>query len=106
MKRRPVRWAEPASLDLIEILEFVQYDRPEAARKLGRAILQVASRLSRHPRRGRIVPELLEHGISDYRQVLVAQYRVIYTIRNSVDIVAVVDGRRDLQAALFQRLIR
>ena len=107
LKRLSVHWSEPASLDLIEIVEFVQHDRPTAARKLGQTLLLEASRLNRHPRRGKIVPELLEQGISDYRQILVTAYRVVYAIRaDSIDIVAVIDSRRDLQDALFRRLIR
>ena len=107
MKRLIVRWARPASLDLIEIIEFIRQDRPTAARKMGRAILLEASRLSRHPRAGKIVPELLKQGISEYRQVLVPPFRVEYAVRKAfVEIVAVIDSRRDLEAVLFQRLIR
>ncbi len=107
MNRLTVRWAQAASLDLIEIVEFMKLDRPDAARKIGRSILAVAPRLSRNPRSGKVVPELWEHGISDYRQVLVSQYRVIYAIRSQrIDIEAVIDSRRDLEAVLFQRLIR
>lgn len=107
MKRLPVRWAKSASLDLIEIVEFVKRDRPEAARKLGSSFLTEASRLRRNPRQGRVVPELLEKGIPDYRQMIVSAYRLIYTIRTEfIDMVAVVDSRRDFGAAMFQRLIR
>ena len=107
MKRLIVHWARPASLDLLEIIEFIRQDRPAAARKMGRTILLEASRLSRHPRVGKIVPELLKQGISDYRQVLVPPYRVLYAVRKTfVEIVAVIDSRRDLEAVLFQRLIR
>jgi plasmid stabilization system protein ParE len=107
LKRLRVRWSTSASLDLIEIVEFARNDRPLAARRLGREILLAASRLSRNPRQGKIVAELLEKGISDYRQILVAVYRMIYAIRtDSIDIAAVIDGRRDLQTALFQRLMR
>ena len=107
LKRLQVRWSEPASLDLIEIVEFVQQDRPEAARKLGRQLLLEASRLNRHSHRGKIVPEFLEQGIADYRQILVGVYRVIDVVRTgSIDVLAVIDGRCDLQNALFQRLIR
>jgi toxin ParE1/3/4 len=98
---------EPASLDLIQIVEFVLNDRPIAARRLGRKILRAGSRLALHPRSGKIVPELLEQGISDYRQVLVPPYRLIYAVRaESIDIAAVIDARRDLQTVLFQRLLR
>lgn len=107
MKRLPVRWAQSASLDLIEIVEFIKRDRPDAARKLGLSFLTEASRLSRNPRQGKVVPELLEKGIADYRQLVVSTYRLIYAIRTEfIDIVSVIDGRRDIPAALLQRLMR
>jgi hypothetical protein len=46
-------------------------------------------------------------GISEYRQIVVNAYRVIYSVKtDSVGILAVVDSHRDLHLALFQRLIR
>lgn len=107
MKRLPIRWARAASLDLIEIVEFIRRDRPEAARKLGRNLLLQASRLSRNPLRGKLVQELLDHNIQDYRQIVVSPYRLIHAIRSGyIDIVAVIDGRRDIESALLQRLLR
>ncbi|MGP0075616.1 MAG: type II toxin-antitoxin system RelE/ParE family toxin [Bryobacteraceae bacterium] len=107
MKRLPLRWAQAASLDLIEIIEFIKRDRPDAARKLGHSFLTEASRLRRNPRQGKVVPELLEKGIADYRQLLISAYRLIYVIRSEfIDIVAVIDSRRDVQALIFQRFIR
>lgn len=107
MTRLPVRWALSASLDLIELVEYIKQDRPEAARKLGQRFLMHASRLRRNSRQGRVVPELLAKGISDYRQIVVSGYRVIYTIRSEhIDVVAVIDSRRDVEAVLFQRLMR
>jgi toxin ParE1/3/4 len=98
---------EPASLDLIEIVEFVSRDRPAAARRLGREILLAGKRLSRQPRRGKLVPELKDHGISEYRQIFVGVYRIIYDLQpESIDILAVLDGRRDAGTRLFQRLVR
>ncbi len=92
---------------MIEIVEFIKRDRPEAARKLGRTFLTEAVRLRNNPRKGRLVPQLVEKGLSDYRQVVVSNYRLIYAIRTEyVDVVAVIDARRDFQTALFQRLIR
>jgi toxin ParE1/3/4 len=107
LKRLPVRWARAASLDLIEIVEFIKGDRPEAARKLGHSFLTVASRLRRNPRQGKVVPELLEKGVADYRQLIVSSYRLLYTIRTEfIDVVAVIDGRRDVQNSVLQRLMR
>jgi len=101
LKRLPVRWARAASLDLIEIVEFIKGDRPEAARKLGHSFLR------RNPRQGKVVPELLEKGVADYRQLIVSSYRLLYTIRTEfIDVVAVIDGRRDVQNSVLQRLMR
>jgi plasmid stabilization system protein ParE len=107
LKKLRVRWSEPASLDLFEIIEFIQLDRPAAAREVGRSILVAASHLKDSPRRGKVVPELLERGITDYRQIPISPYHVIYAVRgDSLDIEAVIDSRRDIQAWLFERLIR
>ena len=98
---------EPASLDLIEIIEYISRDRPTAARKLGREVLVAGKRLSRYPRRGTRVPELQDQGISEHRQIFVGLYRVIYDIQpESIDILAVLDDRRDAQTVLLQRLLR
>ncbi len=78
-----------------------------AAREVGRAILGAASRLDQNPRRGRIVPELWEHGIFEYREIIVSPYRIIYRMQNEeVRIMAVLDGRRNLADILLQRLLR
>lgn len=107
MKRLRVRWLEPASLDLIEIVEFVRKGQPAAARRLALEFLRSAARLSKSPRAGRIVPELQAQGISDYRELLLPPYRVLYAARTySIDILAVMDGRRDFELTLFQRLLR
>ena len=98
---------EPASLDLIEIVEYISRDRPDAARKIGRDILLAAKRLNRSPRRGKLVPEFQDHGISEYQQIFVGVFRLIYDIQpESIDILAVLDGRREARTILFQRTLR
>ena len=107
MKRLPVRWAQSASLDLIEIVEFIKGDQPDAARKVGLSFLTEASRLRRNPRQGKVVLELLEKGVVDYRQLIISAYRLIYVIRSEfIDVVAVIDSRRDVQSLVLRRLMR
>jgi toxin ParE1/3/4 len=78
-----------------------------AARKLGREILLAGKRICRHPRQGKLVPELRDQGISEYRQIVVGVYRIIYDIQpESIDILAVLDGRPDAGTMLSQRLFR
>jgi plasmid stabilization system protein ParE len=91
----------------VEIIEYVSRDHPQAARRVGRDILLAGKRLSRSPRRGKLVPELQDEGMSEYRQIFVGVYRLIYDIQpESIDILAVLDGRRDTQTILWQRSIR
>jgi len=59
------------------------------------------------PNRGRIVPELLHTGISQYRELISAPWRIVYRVESQrVLIMAVLDSRRDLQTVLLNRLAR
>jgi len=53
------------------------------------------------------VPELLHTGISQYRELISAPWRIVYKVAsNQVFIIAVLDSRRDLQTVLLGRLAR
>jgi plasmid stabilization system protein ParE len=101
------RWSSEAYEDLFEIFDFIKQDKSEAARKLASAILTKVSRLRRSPHVGPVVPELLEQGVSMYRQVIAGNYRVIYEADPQVITVhLVIDSRRNLSDVLIQRLLR
>lgn len=68
---------------------------------------KTAAGLGNHPERGRIVPELESYGITAYRELIVAPWRIIYQVRgNDVYVLAVVDGRRNVEDVLLDRLTR
>ena len=107
LKRLPVRWTAPACADLFEILEFVGADRPDAARRLGRELLSQSKALKNNALRGPMVPELLQQGITAYREILVSRYRMNYPLHTeAVQISAVIDASRDVGELLLQRLLR
>lgn len=59
------------------------------------------------PERGNIPKELLAMGRADYRELHFKPYRVFYRTSNlRVEVVAILDGRRDLGTLLRQRLTR
>lgn len=59
------------------------------------------------PERGRIPPELERIGIREFREIICNPYRIIYTIMKSqVVVYCILDGRRDLQDLLEERLLR
>lgn len=100
-----VAWAELAVRDLEAIARFIACDSPSNARRVLERLETRAGDLARLPERGRVVPELARFGIVEYREVLVRPYRIIYRARGrNVYVLAVIDGRRDAEDLLFDRM--
>lgn len=94
--------------DLAEIFDYVeQHDSAERADALLDGIEQAIGSLKTLPERGHYPPELLRIGIREYRELHHKPYRIIYELHGREVIVhCVLDGRRDLQTLLHQRLVR
>jgi len=103
-----VFFSKDAENDLHEIFAYIkQSGYPVNAANLLSLIRKTCADLSEIPERGRIVPELKRIGISDFRELIVKVYRIIYEIDASgVYIHSILDGRRDVQTVLWQRIIR
>lgn len=103
-----VRLTNDAAVDLEELYRFVaQHDSIENAEKILSGVEYALKSLSRSPARGTYPPELADIGVREYRQVFFKPYRIIYrTISRTVYIYLIVDGRRDMQTLLRQRLLR
>jgi len=102
-----ILWAAVAERDLLGIVDFIAEDDPGTALDIVRKIKSGTGKLSRSPGRGRIVPELLKHGISRYREIVIKPWRVIYRIEEkSVYVVSVIDGRRNVEDVLLARLLK
>ncbi|WP_269745173.1 type II toxin-antitoxin system RelE/ParE family toxin [Desulfonatronovibrio magnus] len=68
---------------------------------------QKTSALYTLPHRGRIVPQLKAQGINTYRELVIAPWRIIYRISDTVVFVfPVIDSRRNLEDILFHRFTR
>ncbi len=94
-----------AENDLKEIIAYFFEINPEYTRDLYNKIKQKILELKVFPSRGKIVPELEKQGIIKYRQILVGNYRIIYTIKNnSVNILIIIDSRRNLEEILLNKL--
>lgn len=109
MARRSLRvqWAEAAVRDLEELVSYIAADSPPNAERILDKLEKRARALGSAPARGRVVPELAHFGIRSWRELLVKPYRILYRIEaDTVNILAVLDGRRDLQDLLLERLIR
>ena len=75
------------------------------AKRVLKRIKDRVEKLYHTPEKCRIVPELLDQGISTYHEMIVSPWRVIYKIeKKSVIVLSVIDGRRNVEDVLLQRL--
>lgn len=106
-KSYQVLWSDAAQQDLTEIVEYIAQDSFDDALSILHKLEAKAALLVTLPNRGRVVPELLHTGISQYRELISAPWRIVYKVASSqVFIMAVLDSRRDLQTVLLNRLAR
>ena len=100
-----VVWSNIAETDLKNIVEYIADDSPSNALKIFRRIKQKASSLYTYPERGRIVPELRDQGILQYREIVISPWRILYRIsEKSVFVSSVLDSRRNIEDILLKRL--
>lgn len=101
-----VIWANVAENDLKNIIAYIAEDSPQNALNILKKIRQKASNLYALPERGRIVPELQDQGIVQYRELIVSPWRLIYRIFEwKVYVLSVIDFRQNVEDILLKRFI-
>ena len=107
MKICDVVWTDTAKKDLNEIIEYIAQDSIETAIQKYEKIKETAGQLVFFPDQGRIIPELLKHNITKYRELIISPWRIMYKVeKNVVYMMTVIDGRRNIEDILLQRLLR
>lgn len=108
MKTYKVYFDIDAEEDMFDIYRYVALnDSVERAEKLFQSLRSTCYKLKTSPMRGNVSPEMLEIGVTDFREVHYKPYRIIYSIEaNTVYIHCIIDGRRDIQTILLERLLR
>ncbi len=102
-----VVWSNIAEDDLKSIIEYIADDSLSEAVRIFNNLKQKASSLYNFPERGRIVPELQDHGILQYRELIVPPWRILYRIsEKNVYVLSVLDSRPNIEDILLNRLIR
>jgi toxin ParE1/3/4 len=97
-----------AEKDLFDIYRYVsRNDSVGHANNLIDKLKATVLRLEKTPDRGHIPPELERIGVLEFREVFYKPYRIIYQIiGNNVYVHCILDGRRDMQDILQQRVLR
>jgi len=107
MNKYQVFWTQAAMQDLKNIIEYIESDSETQAGKIYLQIKQQASDLNRMPLRGRVVPELNYFNIIGYRELISPSWRIIYRVEaDKVWVLAVIDGRRNAEDLLLDRLMK
>jgi len=88
----PTKWTRGARGDLIDLVRYIQQERPDAARRLAGRIRQMVEDAAEMPDAGRVVPEFNNPAI---RERIVRPYRVVYLVeKEGIVVLGVVHGRR------------
>ena len=99
---------DDAARDLEDLYDYINlHDVPEKADHVLEQIEKTLNSLSEYPQRGTFPKELLAIGLREYREIFFSPYRIIYRVMdNNVYVLMIVDGRRDMQTLLLQRLFQ
>jgi addiction module RelE/StbE family toxin len=107
MIERRIRWTRTAQRDLDVVVDYIADDSIENALAVLDRLQARAESLATAAERGRVVPELRALDVHQYREVIERPWRIVYRIESeSVLVLAVLDGRRDLRSLLLERLVR
>lgn len=101
-----VFWTQTAQQDLIKIIKYIANDSEINAKSIYETIKRKSDNLRQMPLQGRIIPELKYFGIVLYTELITTPWRIIYKIEeNKVWVLAVIDGRRNVEDILLNRFI-
>jgi len=96
-----------AENDLNDIIMFIAQNNPQNALKILEKIQAKINTLDHFPCRGAYVPELLARNIKDYRQITEPPWKIVYRVDDQiVNILAIIDSRRNLQDILIKKLLK
>ncbi len=93
---------------MLEIYKYLYFnDCEENADKIYSKLIEKIFSLQEFPNRGHIPAELKFLGIEDFLEITYKPFRIVYqVIGKEVFVHTVLDGRRDIQKLLEERLMR
>ncbi len=105
--RYEIEFTQWAETDLDHIVMYIaENDSVSRAVEVYLKIKEKIFSLEALADRGRVVPELKRIRVMEYKELIHSPYRIIYRVEHkTVFIVAVFDGRRQLDDIIYQRVI-
>ena len=106
-KEYTVTWASTAESDLSKIITYIAQSSPGNALKILQKIKKDVSTLYYSPQKCRVVPELYDQGITQYHELIVSPWRIMYRISDStVYVLSVLDSRQNIEDILLKRFTK
>ncbi len=96
-----VKISKPAREDLRQIYDYIAKDSSHYAHEVINTIIETIKLIEPFPHKGRIVPEIEDENI---RETFIYSYRIVYRIRNSIEVAAVIHAKRNFSNAIKDRL--
>ncbi len=107
MTKYKIIWSKSAKTDLSDIINYIKKDSKQAARKVLINLKNIVNELYNFPDKGRVIPELERFSIKSYRELILSPWRIFYKIEGvNIKIIAIIDGRRNIEDILLRRNIR
>ncbi|MDA3900516.1 MAG: type II toxin-antitoxin system RelE/ParE family toxin [Spirochaetes bacterium] len=96
-----IKLAKLARKDLLDIHDYIAKDSIYYAKEVTQSLLLAIRNLEVFPEMGRVVPEFREPKI---REIILGSYRIIYRIREDIEIAAFIHIKRDLEKTIRERI--
>jgi addiction module RelE/StbE family toxin len=91
-----VKISKSALADLKSIYLYISRDSIHYAREVILTITEHIKTIESFPYKGRVVPEIQDENI---REIFVHSYRIIYRVRDNIEVAAVIHAKRDFSEA-------
>lgn len=97
--KNKIKFTKQAIQDLDDIIEYIQADNINTALDIYSKMKKEINDLELFPEKGRIIPELKNHQILLYRELIYKVWRIIYKIeQQQIQIISIIDSRRDFES--------
>jgi toxin ParE1/3/4 len=102
-----INWSKDAGEEFIEIISWYKYNvGKNIAQKIYSKINAQIKKLKNMPGIGKPAQILKDIGVNDYRQIVQDNWMVYYKVEGqNVNIISVIDGRRNLEEILYKKII-
>jgi addiction module RelE/StbE family toxin len=104
--KHKIIWSTHAKQDLIALYNYISLDSLTTAKKIINKIKQATFKLKKFPNIGHSILKETNPTIN-YQEIIIKSWRIIYFLENDqINIVAVIDSRRNLKDIFREKLLK